>query len=318
MLRRQDSNLRPLGYEPNELPTAPLRDIVSLNGTAKIEHCFGNTKYLANFFIFAPNGVHLILKLNPMADSVVIIPTYNEKENIEQIINAVFSLDKEFHILVIDDGSPDGTAAIVQHLMSGPFQGRLFLEERKGKMGLGTAYIHGFKWSLQRTYDYIFEMDADFSHNPEDLPRLYAACHDEGYDVAVGSRYATGVNVVNWPMGRVLMSFFASKYVRLVTALNVKDTTAGFVCYRRKVLETIDLDQIRFKGYAFQIEMKYSAKVLGFSIKEVSVIFVNRQLGTSKMNSSIFGEAFFGVINLRWRKELGQIKPRKQTKQLPS
>lgn len=254
----------------------------------------------------------------PMADSIVIIPTYNEKENIENIIKAVFSLDKQFHVLVIDDGSPDGTAAIVQRLMSGPFEGRLFLEERKGKLGLGTAYIHGFKWALQRSYDYIFEMDADFSHNPEDLPRLYAACHDAGFDVAVGSRYATGVNVVNWPMGRVLMSFFASKYVRLVTALNVKDTTAGFVCYRRKVLETIDLDQIRFKGYAFQIEMKYTAKVLGFTITEVSVIFVNRRLGTSKMDSSIFGEAFFGVINLRWRKELGQIKPRKESKQLSS
>ena len=256
-----------------------------------------------------------------MADSLVIIPTYNEKENIENIIRAVFSLEKPFHILVIDDGSPDGTAAIVKRLMNDSFAGRLFLEERKGKLGLGTAYIHGFKWALQRSHEYIFEMDADFSHNPEDLPRLYAACHEQGFDVAVGSRYATGVNVVNWPMGRVLMSFFASKYVRFVTSLHVKDTTAGFVCYRRKVLETIDLDQIRFKGYAFQIEMKYSAKVLGFSITEVSVIFVNRQLGTSKMSSSIFGEAFFGVINLRWRKELGRIRPNKQparTKQLQS
>lgn len=244
-----------------------------------------------------------------MSDSIVIIPTYNEKENIELIIRAVYSLEKIFHILVIDDGSPDGTAAIVQRLQKEEFGERLFLEQRKGKQGLGTAYIHGFKWALARSYDYIFEMDADFSHNPADLPRLYAACSEEGYDVAVGSRYVTGVNVVNWPMGRVLMSFFASKYVRFVTRLNVRDTTAGFVCYRRKVLETIQLDRIKFKGYAFQIEMKYSAYVLGFKIKEVSVIFVNRKLGTSKMNTSIFGEAFFGVINLRWRKLTGRIKP---------
>lgn len=249
-----------------------------------------------------------------MTDSLVIIPTYNEKENIEHIVRAVFSLKKAFHILVIDDGSPDGTAAIVHRLMADEFAGRLFLEERKEKMGLGTAYIHGFKWALERSYAYIFEMDADFSHNPDDLPRLYAACHEDGFDVAIGSRYVTGVNVVNWPMGRVLMSFFASKYVRFVTALDVKDTTAGFVCYRREVLETIDLDQIRFKGYAFQIEMKYSAKVLGFTLTEVSVIFVNRRLGASKMNSSIFGEAFFGVIDLRWRKTAGKIKPRKQPK----
>ncbi|MEA5126734.1 MAG: polyprenol monophosphomannose synthase [Proteiniphilum sp.] len=244
-----------------------------------------------------------------MSDSIVLIPTYNEKENIENIIRAIFALKKDFHILVIDDGSPDGTASIVKNLMSEEFDGRLFIEERKGKLGLGTAYIHGFKWALARSYDYIFEMDADFSHNPEDLPRLYAACHDEGYDVSVGSRYVTGVNVVNWPIGRVLMSYFASKYVRVITGLNIKDTTAGFVCYRRKVLETIDLDQINFKGYAFQIEMKYTAYVLGFRIKEVSVIFVNRRLGTSKMNSSIFGEAFFGVIDLRRRKATGKIKP---------
>lgn len=244
-----------------------------------------------------------------MSDSIVIIPTYNEKENIELIIRAVYSLEKIFHILVIDDGSPDGTAAIVQRMQKEEFGDRLFLEQRKGKQGLGTAYIHGFKWALARSYDYVFEMDADFSHNPADLPRLYAACSNEGYDVAVGSRYVTGVNVVNWPMGRVLMSFFASKYVRFVTRLNVKDTTAGFVCYRRKVLETIRLDRIKFKGYAFQIEMKYSAYVLGFKIKEVSVIFVNRKLGTSKMDTSIFGEAFFGVINLRWRKLSGRIKP---------
>jgi len=244
-----------------------------------------------------------------MSDSIVIIPTYNEKENIELIIRAVFSLEKIFHILIIDDGSPDGTADIVQRLQKEEFGDRLFLEQRKGKMGLGTAYIHGFKWALARTYDFVFEMDADFSHSPADLPRLYAACNDEGYDVAVGSRYVTGVNVVNWPMGRVLMSYFASKYVRFITGLNVRDTTAGFVCYRRKVLETINLDRIRFKGYAFQIEMKYTAHVLGFKIKEVSVIFVNRRLGTSKMNTSIFGEAFFGVINLRWRKMTGRVKP---------
>lgn len=245
-----------------------------------------------------------------MSDSIVLIPTYNEKENIENIIRAIFALEKDFHILVIDDGSPDGTASIVKNLISGEFSARLFIEEREGKLGLGTAYIHGFKWALARSYDYIFEMDADFSHNPDDLPRLYASCHDEGYDVSVGSRYVTGVNVVNWPIGRVLMSYFASKYVRVITGLNVKDTTAGFVCYRRKVLETIDLDRIRFKGYAFQIEMKYTAHVLGFKIKEVSVIFVNRQLGTSKMNTSIFGEAFFGVIDLRRRKVTGKIKPR--------
>lgn len=248
--------------------------------------------------------------MSDSADSVVLIPTYNEKENIENIIRAVFVLEKDFHILVMDDGSPDGTASIVKNLMSEEFHGRLFIEERKGKLGLGTAYIHGFKWALAHSYDYVFEMDADFSHNPEDLPRLYAACHDEGYDVSVGSRYVTGVNVVNWPMGRVLMSYFASKYVRVITGLNIQDTTAGFVCYRRKVLETIDLDRINFKGYAFQIEMKYTAYVLGFKIKEVSVIFVNRKLGTSKMNSSIFGEAFFGVIDLRRRKAIGKIKPR--------
>ncbi len=244
-----------------------------------------------------------------MSDTIVIIPTYNEKENIENIIRAVFGLEKKFHILVIDDGSPDGTAAIVHRLIETEFADRLFIEERSGKLGLGTAYIHGFKWALKRSYDYIIEMDADFSHDPNDLPRLYSACHDEGNDVSVGSRYITGVNVVNWPMGRVLMSYFASKYVQIVTGLKVKDTTAGFVCYRRRVLETIYLDDVKFKGYAFQIEMKFSSVVLGFKLKEVSVIFVNRQLGTSKMNSSIFGEAFFGVMNLRWRKMTGKIKP---------
>ena len=232
-------------------------------------------------------------------DSIVIIPTYNEKENISNIIRAVFGLEKCFHVLVIDDGSPDGTADIVKSMQK-EFPERLFLIERRGKLGLGTAYIAGFKWAIERKYDYVFEMDADFSHNPNDLPRLYAACAAEGYDVAIGSRYVSGVNVVNWPMGRVLMSYFASKYVRIVTGLNIHDTTAGFVCYRREVLETIRLDDIRFKGYAFQIEMKYTAYKFKFKIKEVPVIFINRELGTSKMNSSIFGEAIFGVIRLRW------------------
>lgn len=217
----------------------------------------------------------------------------------EKIIRAVFSLDKCFHILVIDDGSPDGTAMIVSKLQKEEFGDRLFLIERQGKQGLGTAYITGFKWALQRQYEYVFEMDADFSHNPNDLPRLYAACHDEGADVSVGSRYVSGVNVVNWPMGRVLMSYFASKYVRIVTGISVHDTTAGFVCYRRRVLKSIDLDKIRFKGYAFQIEMKYTAYKIGFKIKEVSVVFVNRREGTSKMSGGIFSEALFGVMRLR-------------------
>ncbi len=233
------------------------------------------------------------------SDSIVIIPTYNEKENMEKIIRAVFGLEKCFHILVIDDGSPDGTAAIVKKLQENEFSNRLFLIERSGKQGLGTAYIAGFKWALERKYEYVFEMDADFSHDPNDLPRLYAACHDEGADVAVGSRYVTGVNVVNWPMGRVLMSYFASQYVRFITGINVHDTTAGFVCYRRRVLQTIELDKIRFKGYAFQIEMKYTAYKIGFRIKEVSVVFVNRREGTSKMSGGIFSEALFGVIRLR-------------------
>ena len=234
------------------------------------------------------------------SDSIVIIPTYNEKENIEKIIRAVFSLEKCFHILVIDDGSPDGTAAIVHRLIGGEFGGRLHIIERSGKQGLGTAYIAGFKLALANGYDYIFEMDADFSHDPNDLPRLYAACHDEGYDLAIGSRYVSGVNVVNWPIGRVLMSYFASQYVRFVTGFKVHDTTAGFKCYRRRVLETIELDKIRFKGYAFQIEMKYTAYKIGFKIKEVPVVFVNRREGVSKMSGGIFGEAFFGVMRLRW------------------
>lgn len=233
------------------------------------------------------------------ADSIVIIPTYNERENIENIIRAVFGLEHGFHILVVEDGSPDGTANIVRELQK-EFPERLHMIERSGKLGLGTAYIAGFKWALEREYEYIFEMDADFSHNPNDLPRLYAACHDGGDDVSIGSRYVSGVNVVNWPMGRVLMSYFASKYVRLITGLPIHDTTAGFVCYRRRVLQTLDLDSIRFKGYAFQIEMKFTAYKYGFRIKEVPVIFINRELGTSKMNSSIFGEAMFGVIRLKW------------------
>lgn len=232
------------------------------------------------------------------SDSIVIIPTYNERENIENIIRAVFGLEKTFHILIIEDGSPDGTAAIVKTLQR-EFPDRLFMIERKGKLGLGTAYITGFKWALEHSYEYIFEMDADFSHNPNDLPRLYEACAVQGGDVAIGSRYVSGVNVVNWPMGRVLMSYFASKYVRIVTGLPIHDTTAGFKCYRRQVLETIDLDHIRFKGYAFQIEMKFTAYKCGFKIIEVPVIFINRELGTSKMNSSIFGEAVFGVIKLK-------------------
>ncbi|MDH6354643.1 dolichol-phosphate mannosyltransferase [Dysgonomonas sp. PH5-45] len=244
-----------------------------------------------------------------MSDSVVLIPTYNEKENIENIIRVVFSLPKQFHILVIDDGSPDGTAAIVKKLQK-EFPAQLHILERSGKQGLGTAYIAGFKWALQKGYDYIFEMDADFSHNPQDLLRLYETCHNEGADMAIGSRYSMGVNVVNWPMGRVLMSYYASKYVKLITGMKVHDATAGFVCYTKRVLDTIDLDSVRFKGYAFQIEMKYTAYCLGFKLQEVSIIFVNRVLGTSKMNTGIFSEAFFGVIGLRWRRIRKQFKPR--------
>lgn len=232
------------------------------------------------------------------SDSIVIIPTYNEKENIEKIIRTVFGLDKIFHVLIIEDGSPDGTATIVKRLQT-EFPERLFMIERKGKLGLGTAYIAGFHWAIERQYDYVFEMDADFSHNPDDLIRLYNACAVQGGDVAIGSRYVSGVNVVNWPMGRVLMSYFASKYVRFITGLPIADTTAGFKCYRRKVLETIELDAIRFKGYAFQIEMKFTAFKCGFKVVEVPVIFVNRELGTSKMNGSIFGEAVMGVITLK-------------------
>ncbi len=235
-----------------------------------------------------------------MDSKVVIIPTYNEKENIEAIIRKVFSLEGGYHILVIDDGSPDGTASIVKKLRE-EFPDRLFIIERNGKQGLGTAYLTGFKWSLDHDYDYTFEMDADFSHNPDDLPRLYEACKDCG-GVAIGSRYCDGISVVNWPLGRILMSYFASEYVRRVLRMKVHDCTAGFKCYSREALSTIDLDDVRMKGYGFQIEMKYTAWKLGFKIVEVPIIFVNRKLGTSKMSSGIFGEAFWGVIKLRFRK----------------
>jgi dolichol-phosphate mannosyltransferase len=230
---------------------------------------------------------------------LVIIPTYNEKENVAAIIEAVMSLPIEFHVLIIDDGSPDGTANIVKDLMATTYTDRLFIVERSGKLGLGTAYICGFKWAIEHGYDYIFEMDADFSHNPQDLLKLYDACANQGADVAIGSRYVTGVNVVNWPMGRVLMSYFASKYVRFVLGVDIHDTTAGFLCYRRQVLETIELDKIRFKGYAFQIEMKFTAHKCGFRIQEVPIIFVNRVLGSSKMSGGIFSEALLGVIRLK-------------------
>lgn len=235
-----------------------------------------------------------------MSDSLIIIPTYNEKENIESIIRKVFSLPKAFDILIVEDNSPDGTAQIVKHLIA-DFPDRLFIEERKGKLGLGTAYIHGFKWALQRDYGYIFEMDADFSHNPDDLLRLYDAAKNNGADVAIGSRYITGVNVVNWPMGRVLMSYYASAYVRMVTGMTIRDTTAGFKCYTRKVLEAIELNKIRFTGYAFQIEMKFTTWKLGFNIVEVPIIFTDRTKGASKMSKGIFKEAILGVISLRWR-----------------
>ena len=245
-------------------------------------------------------------------DRLVIIPTYNEKENIENIIGVVFNLPLEFHILVIDDGSPDGTASFVKRLMQ-KYSDRLFLVERSGKQGLGTAYICGFKWAIEHQYDYIFEMDADFSHNPQDLLKLYDACANGDADVAIGSRYITGVNVVNWPMSRVLMSYFASKYVRTVLGIGIRDTTAGFVCYKRQVLETIELDKIRFKGYAFQIEMKFTALKCGFTVKEVPIIFINRVLGTSKMSGGIFSEALLGVVQLKmssWTRKY----PQKQTR----
>jgi len=247
--------------------------------------------------------VNVIIVMN---EALVIIPTYNEIENISSIIDAVIRLKENFDVLVIDDGSPDGTASAVKGKME-QYPGRVHLEERSGKLGLGTAYIHGFKWALKRGYNYITEMDADFSHNPEDLPRLLEQCREKDADVAVGSRYVSGVNVVNWPMGRVLMSYFASAYVRFVTRMKLRDATAGFVCYRRRVLEDIEMDKIEFKGYAFQIEMKFKAYKKKYRIVEVPIIFINRQLGTSKMNSSIFGEAMFGVIKLRLRAIFGKL-----------
>jgi len=234
-----------------------------------------------------------------VSDSVVIIPTYNEKENIEKMIRKVFSLPHVFHLLIIDDGSPDGTAGIVKKLQM-EFPDKLFLEERKGKLGLGTAYIHGFRWAIAKKYDYIFEMDCDFSHNPDDLIRLHDACAVEGADMAVGSRYIKGANVVNWPLGRIIMSYYASVYVRLVTGIKIKDTTAGFKCYKRIVLETIDLDHITFIGYAFQIEMKFTAWKHGFRIVEVPIVFTDRTEGTSKMNGGIFKEAIMGVMQMKW------------------
>lgn len=233
--------------------------------------------------------------------NIVIIPTYNEKENVENIIRAVMGLSEVFHVLIVDDGSPDGTADIVKNLQN-EFSDSLFIEERSGKLGLGTAYIHGFKWALKNDYDFIFEMDADFSHDPNDLPRLLFACRDENYNMSVGSRYCKGGKVENWPFGRWLMSYFASVYVRMVLFINIKDTTAGFACYQRKVLETLDLDDIWFIGYAFQIEMKYSTLKSGFKIKEVPVTFIDRVYGESKMNMGIFKEAFWGVLKLRRKK----------------
>lgn len=235
---------------------------------------------------------------------IVIIPTYNERENIENIIRKVFSLDGGYDILIIDDGSPDGTAAIVKRLQQ-EFPERLHMIERPGKLGLGTAYITGFKWSIDKGYDYTFEMDADFSHNPEDLPRLYQACKD-GADLAIGSRYCDGISVINWPIGRIIMSYYASVYVRTILGMKVYDCTAGFKCYSNKVLKTIDLDKVEMKGYGFQIEMKYTTYKLGFKITEVPIIFVNRKAGTSKMSGGIFGEAFWGVLKLRFRK----LKPK--------
>ncbi len=235
-----------------------------------------------------------------MSKSVVIIPTYNEILNIEAIIRKTMSLPAGFHILIVEDNSPDGTANKVKELQP-EFEGRLHILERKGKLGLGTAYIAGFKWALEHEYEFIFEMDADFSHNPDDLLRLHEACVKEEADLAIGSRYISGVNVVNWPIGRVVMSYYASQYVRIITGMHVKDTTAGFKCYRRKVLETIDFDKIRFKGYAFQIEMKFTTHKFGFKIVEVPIIFTNRRLGESKMSGGIFSEALWGVISMKWR-----------------
>jgi len=240
-----------------------------------------------------------------VSDSIVIIPTYNEKENIENILRRVFSFEKEFHILIVDDGSPDGTADIVKILQT-EFAGKLFIIERKNKLGLGTAYIAGFHWSIDKKYDFIYEMDADFSHPPYDLINLYDACKNQGYGVAVGSRYVKGISVVNWPLGRILMSYYASMYVRTVLGMQVKDTTAGFVCYKREVLENIGIDEIRMKGYGFQIEMKYRSIIFGYKIKEVPIIFTDRTEGNSKMSGGIFSEAFWGVLKLRFN--AGKIK----------
>jgi dolichol-phosphate mannosyltransferase len=247
-----------------------------------------------------------------MSDCLIIIPTYNEILNIEAIIRKVLSLSDDFEILIVDDNSPDGTAKKVKELQK-EFERRIHLLERKGKLGLGTAYIAGFNWALERNYEFIFEMDADFSHNPEDLLRLREACVKDGADLAIGSRYITGVNVVNWPIGRVVMSYYASQYVRIVTGMNIKDTTAGFKCYRRKVLETIDFDKIRFKGYAFQVEMKFTAYKFKFKIVEVPIIFTNRRLGESKMSGGIFSEALWGVISMKWRSFFRSYKRNEQT-----
>lgn len=241
-----------------------------------------------------------------MSDAIVIIPTYNEIENIESIIRAVFALPKSFHVLIVDDNSPDKTADKVIELQK-EFGDQLLLTIRKKKSGLGTAYVHGFKWALKNDYKYIFEMDADFSHNPNDLEKLYNACHDEGADLAIGSRYVTGVNVVNWPLSRVLLSYFASVYVRMITGMKIMDATAGFICYRREVLEKVNLDAIKFIGYAFQIEMKYRAFAKNFNIQEVPVIFTDRTKGQSKMSGAIIKEAIFGVISLRLRKFLNRL-----------
>jgi len=247
-----------------------------------------------------------------VVDALVIIPSYNERENIEKVIRQVFSLQYNFHVLVVDDNSPDGTADVVRKMMS-VFPDSLFLETREGKMGLGTAYIHGFKWALKRQYGLIFEMDADLSHNPEDLVRLYDTCAKEGYDLAIGSRYIDGVNVVNWPLSRVLLSYLASIYVRVITRLPIRDTTAGFKCYKRQVLEAIDLNEIKFTGYAFQIEMKFAAWKLGFKVKEVSIVFTDRTEGKSKMSTGIFKEAVWGVIKLKWKSLVSPGKYRAET-----
>jgi len=242
-----------------------------------------------------------------MPEKLVIIPTYNEKENVENMVRKVMSLPGDFHLLIVEDNSPDGTAMLVKQLLP-EFQDRLFIEERKGKLGLGTAYIHGFKWALSKGYNYIFEMDCDFSHNPDDLVKLYEACHTGGADLSIGSRYIKGVSVVYWPMGRIIMSYFASVYVRAVLGMNTMDTTAGFKCYKRIVLETIPLEKIRFFGYACQIEMKFTAWKFGFQLQEVPIIFTDRAAGESKMSTGIFREAFFGVLEMKWKSMFRSFK----------